>query len=55
MIWNGKHEAVDATDFSRGVKAIRPKRCDECGTNWADHPSRLCPGCNAYREHTGAI
>jgi hypothetical protein len=29
----------------------RRKRCIECGTNYADPPSRLCPGCEAYREH----
>jgi predicted amidophosphoribosyltransferase len=29
----------------------RRKRCVECGKNWADHPSQLCPGCAAYREH----
>ena len=33
----------------------RRKRCDDCGKNWADRPSKLCPGCEAYREHTGAI
>ena len=30
---------------------IRRKRCEECGINWADPPSRICPGCEAYREH----
>ncbi len=29
----------------------RRKRCVECGVNWSDPPSRLCPGCEAYREH----
>lgn len=27
-------------------------RCIECGTNFADPPSKVCPGCEAYREHT---
>jgi hypothetical protein len=30
-------------------------RCVDCGLNWADPPSQLCPGCEAYREHTGQI
>lgn len=29
--------------------------CDDCGVNRADPPSNLCPGCQAYREHTRAI
>jgi hypothetical protein len=29
----------------------RRLRCEECGTHWADPPSKLCPGCQAYREH----
>ena len=28
------------------------KLCAECGTNYADPPSKLCPGCEAYQEHT---
>jgi DNA modification methylase len=28
-----------------------PPRCAECGRNFADPPSALCPGCDAYREH----
>ena len=26
-------------------------RCEGCNTNYADSPSTLCPGCQAYREH----
>lgn len=26
-------------------------KCEECGINPADHPSTLCPGCEAYRSH----
>ncbi len=29
--------------------------CDDCGEEPADLPSKLCPGCAAYREHTGGI
>ena len=25
--------------------------CEDCGERPADLPSRLCPGCEAYREH----
>ncbi len=39
----------------RYLSAYRPKLCDECGKNWADRPGKLCPGCEAYREHTDAI
>lgn len=28
-----------------------PKVCDSCGQNPPDPPSRLCPGCQAYRDH----
>jgi len=35
-------------------KLAMHRRCADCGTNWADPPSRLCPGCEAYREHMGA-
>jgi hypothetical protein len=33
----------------------RPRVCEECGQNPADAPSRLCVGCDAYREHTEAF
>lgn len=26
-------------------------KCEECGKYRADPPSKLCPGCQAYREH----
>lgn len=29
------------------------KMCEECGKYPADWPSKLCAGCNAYKEHTG--
>lgn len=29
--------------------------CEDCGKCWADYPSKLCPGCEAYREHTGHV
>ena len=27
--------------------------CEECGEYPADLPSKLCVGCDAYRDHTG--
>ncbi len=44
-----------AEQVSRELKWTRPKRCTECGIYRADSPSKLCPGCEAYREDTGAI
>jgi hypothetical protein len=26
--------------------------CDGCGENPIDYPSKLCVGCQAYKEHT---
>lgn len=27
------------------------QECEGCDTNMADPPSKLCPGCQAYRDH----
>lgn len=43
----------DMPEQQRRIK--HAKRCIDCLTNWADPPSKLCPGCQAYRDHTGAI
>ena len=29
----------------------QPAKCAECDRYYADPPSKLCPGCQAYREH----
>ena len=29
----------------------RRQRCEDCNIYLADWPSRLCPGCEAYKEH----
>ena len=29
----------------------QPMKCEGCDVNYADPPSKLCPGCQAYREH----
>lgn len=40
----------ELTDHGQWVRM-----CEDCGKLPADPPSRLCPGCEAYREHTGQI
>jgi hypothetical protein len=37
---------------TRKTPCPRMKLCEECGKYPADVPSRLCVGCDAYREHT---
>lgn len=32
-------------------KRAKPPKCAECGIYRADPPSKVCPGCEAYREH----
>lgn len=32
-------------------RAMTPKKCIECHSNYADQPSKLCPGCEAYQAH----
>jgi hypothetical protein len=32
-------------------KVRRPPMCDGCGAKRSDPPSKLCVGCQAYREH----
>jgi hypothetical protein len=43
-----------AAIFARAARTGKdggPVMCDECGIHPADQPSKLCPGCEAYREH----
>ena len=46
----------DREDWQAMLKAALDEpecpMCDECGKYPADPPSKLCPGCQAYREHT---
>lgn len=44
-----------ATDAQMKAHEAAMLRCYECEVNYADTPSKLCPGCQAYREHTGQI
>ena len=37
-------------EYARNVLGW-PTLCDGCGVHLSDPPSRLCPGCEAYREH----
>lgn len=44
--------------LSKTAKKARERHrpvCDDCGVYPADSPGALCPGCEAYREHTGQI
>jgi len=38
-------------NLTQTTKTKRPKKCEGCGKNYADPPSKLCPGCQAYKEH----
>lgn len=42
---------VEGHKFAKRTGLVIPALCDSCGTNLADSPSKLCPGCQAYREH----
>jgi hypothetical protein len=48
-VW--RKEARQALGVESGRKPRYPVLCEECG-NYADPPSRLCPGCEAYQAHT---
>ena len=52
--YGGNDQAI-AAKVEAKMREKEPKMCDECGEEYADPPSKLCPGCEAYREHTGAI
>lgn len=47
LFWDDTME--DAEAWVEGVL------CVDCGKYPADLPSKLCPGCEAYREHSGQI
>lgn len=37
---------------AKRLKSVeKPKLCVECHINYADPPSKLCPGCQDYKEH----
>jgi Holliday junction resolvase len=43
--------------WARIIETMQPRQpakpaiCEGCGASRADPPSKLCPGCQAYREH----
>ena len=45
-----KYMAAKELDLPTGH--IPYRLCIECGLYPADDPSPLCPGCEAYQEHT---
>lgn len=56
-----KHKQHDAECESAAMAVLaerktarrrKPKVCDDCGIYPSDPPSRFCPTCEAYREHT---
>jgi hypothetical protein len=55
--WHGvplRTESLTTERIKAGFRAAmaEPKRCAECHSNYADLPSVLCPGCEAYQAHT---
>lgn len=44
-----------ATDAQMKAHEEAMSRCYECEVNYRDTPDKLCPGCRAYRDHTGQI
>jgi hypothetical protein len=51
------NEAIEDSGYKIvGRSVARLERCailcEGCGVNYADPPSKLCPGCQAYQEHT---
>jgi rubrerythrin len=43
--------AAGVTRRGRQGKVLGAKKCAGCGVHYADPPSELCPGCEAYRGH----
>jgi hypothetical protein len=42
----------DGGKLARSALSLsRPVRCEGCDQNYADPPSKMCPGCQAYRDH----
>ncbi len=57
--WMGPFSNLTHTECphcgGRNCQIAVPEPCAECGQELADPPSSLCPGCDAYRDHTGAM
>jgi hypothetical protein len=55
-IWDRHHSGPPTIRYAiksehQTQRMSRRKRCGACGVCWADPPSALCPGCQAYAEH----
>jgi len=56
-MWLGRGARYRIVKIDTAKSELKPqrtpqrKKCDGCGVHWADPPSSLCPGCEAYREH----
>ena len=56
--WFEKHgqEAADrlskSYDDYQKQQQQQPPICEDCGKYPSDPPSKLCPGCEAYKDHT---
>lgn len=37
--------------MARRLGIGKPPKCSDCGIHPADPPSKMCSGCEAYREH----
>lgn len=53
-VWAGSPLPRDVRPAPAKPREVRIRPCEDCGRFAADPPSKLCPGCEAYREHTGA-
>lgn len=53
VIEAGFKSLIEASNRIRELerKPKKPLICESCGVNRADPPSKLCSGCQAYREH----
>lgn len=50
----------DGTKYPRGIhksfcSPVGAIWCRECDVNRVEAEGELCPGCDAYRDHTGAL
>jgi len=47
---------ISLAEYAAAVRVLlEAMLCEDCGKFPADYPSKLCPGCQVYREHTGAL
>jgi hypothetical protein len=52
LLWgSGERLKPLKPEKARTERVRRPPVCEECGIYRADPPSKICVGCEAYREH----